>query len=575
MILVLGSTALAMFLVVDRVHQRYSAHSRIDGAVHSMQTDVALTHLWVEEYVTGDLVEVSDIHRILESAMQRLDSIDEYAASRRESGVLGVGDRAPLVESLVLVRAGLVSVTEISEQRIVGFQRGDTVGIGSATDVEMDARFASLLGHLSDLSSFIGAALDALETRRILLLRAINIAWVLAIGLSVMGMWHRERLRMRAESSARESEAHLLQAQKMEAVGRLANGIAHDVNNHLAAVITQCEVAKLRTVADDPIIARLNGIIATSEKSATLIRRLLSFSRRQPFKPKVIELNSAVEELTKMVSRLIGDDIQLNIFCGAGPNNVLMDPAHIEQILLNLVLNSRDALPSGGTIEIHVNTATRDDCISLRVTDDGVGIPEEILEKIFEPFFTTKSEAHNSGIGLTTVHNIVTQNGGEISVSSPQHEGTVFTILLPRTEQVQQETSAGKISPIACRSKQSGILFVDDNAELRKSTSEILDLLGYHVWSAPDGNAALQTYEDLRDSVSLLITDVVMPALGGEALASRLREERPSLPVIFISGQGIEALRGAPTNDSHTVFLAKPFTVEQLATAIEDVLPYT
>jgi two-component system cell cycle sensor histidine kinase/response regulator CckA len=343
----------------------------------------------------------------------------------------------------------------------------------------------------------------------------------------------------------------------------------------LAAVITQCEVAKLKTGADDPMITRLDGVIATSEKSATLIRRLLSFSRRQPFKPKVIELNSAVEELTKMVSRLIGDDIQLNIFCDSGPNNVLMDPAHVEQILLNLVLNSRDALPSGGIIEIHVNGAAQDDCVSLRVTDDGFGIPEDILEKIFEPFFTTKSEGHNSGIGLTTVHNIVTQNGGEISVSNPAHGGTIFTILLPRTEQVLIETNSGKISPIKCRSKQSGILFVDDNAELRKSTSEILELLGYHVWTAPDGNAALQAYDELRNSVSLLITDVVMPTLGGIALASHLREERPNLPVIFISGQGIEALGGGPTDDSHTVFLAKPFTVTQLAAAIEDALPYT
>jgi signal transduction histidine kinase/CheY-like chemotaxis protein len=581
-VVALGLAALLLFAAVEWVHGRSASGEQRVLALNRIQTKIAIAHLWVEEFVTGDVVDLNEIQQRLDESITLLDKIERQTTEGRQ---LLNGDEIALASvRLSRARLALARFADISRQRIDGAGRAEDVGIGSTIDARFDAVFAEMLADLRELENILQFALDRDKARSEFLVRTIVIAWLLIVALAAGGSWHRDRRWLDVESALLDSEARLLQAQKMDAVGRLAGGIAHDINNHLAAITMQCEVVKLKAAAGDPIVARMDSITAIGAKSADLIQRLLAFSRRQPVQPIVFNVKRIVEGMEKMLTRLIGEDIQLRVQCADDVWNVMMDPSQLEQVLLNLIINARDAMPAGGEIFVSIKnqlhnprpdssvTISRGEYVALTVSDQGTGIPADIVDKIYEPFFTTKDISSSSGLGLATVHGIVTQNRGQISVDSDEGRGTSFEILIPRSAQSEAQNidSATVFVPQARQSTK--ILLVEDNEELRVSTSEILAELGYTVVQAGDGENALQLFEAIGPGIQLLITDVVMPGIGGKELADRIRKRRPEIPIIFISGYTDDVILNHGVAAGEVDFLAKPFSATELAIAIQGVL---
>ena len=578
----LGVGSLLMIAAIDWIRGRAEIQTEQVRALDQIQIKIAVSHLWVEEYVSGDIVDRNEIRRNIDEATMILDKIE--SAAPEDPWIFAAREQAPVAETVRSAKLELERFAEISRARLLGFERGEDVGIGSSIDVEFDAVFAKLRAELNALGEVYLLAFDRSAARSQMLVRAIVIAWVLVVGLAVGGWWHLERRRSQAEVALRDSESQLFQAQKMEAVGRLAGGIAHDINNQLAAVTMQCEVAKFKAAAGDPIIKRMDIIMATAAKSATLIRRLLAFSRRQPKHPEVIKLNHVIDGMEEMVTGLIGADIDFQVHRSDGLWNVLMDPAQLEQILLNLILNARDATPDGGVISVSTENRILNNLafgaqsnltgeyVALTVSDTGSGMPADLLDNIFEPFFTTKDVSINSGLGLAIVHAIVTQNDGHIELRSEKGIGTTFVILLPRSERAKSASATGAVFTAPQATEPVGILLVEDNEELRESTCEILKQLGYEVTTASNGEDALTIFDTLETAINLVITDVVMPRLGGKELANRLRDRRSDLPIIFVSGYTDDIILRHGVETGEVNFLPKPFTAASLSKIVESVL---
>ena len=286
------------------------------------------------------------------------------------------------------------------------------------------------------------------ERRALVVFAVLQGVWLAVVGLAAWGLQSRERHRRRAEAALLRSEAQLLQAQKMEAVGRLAGGLAHDINNYVTAITSQCELVRMKAPSGERVAQKMDLVIATAGKIAALVRRLLAFSRQQPVQPQVVDLNAVVEGLERMMRGLLGDDVQLETRLCDGLWRVEVDPSQVEQIVVNLLVNAREAMPTGGTVTIETANvgpghddlrssplARPGEHVMLAVSDSGVDIPPELRGRLFEPFFTTKGGTSTSarGLGLATVYGIVQQNGGHVSVASEVAKGTAFKIYLPRT----------------------------------------------------------------------------------------------------------------------------------------------
>lgn len=390
--------------------------------------------------------------------------------------------------------------------------------------------------------------------------------------------------RTEAESHRKELEQQLRQSQKMEAIGQLAGGVAHDFNNLLTAINGYSSLALQRTNPDDRIRGYLEEVKKAGERAANLTRQLLAFGRKQMLKPIALNLNDVVSEMSKMLRRLIGEDILLDARFDPELEQIHADPGQIEQVLVNLVVNSRDAMPHGGTLTIetanfeinqefagkHLGLATGK-YVALTVSDDGCGMDEKTRARIFEPFFTTKEKGRGTGLGLSTVYGIVKQSGGNVWVYSEPGQGTVFKVFLPQFEQEIEAPVKPLIDLVAPRGSET-ILLVEDEDVVRGLARQILEQAGYHVLDARCGDEAIRLCREVPEPIDLLLTDVVMPEASGKEVAERLTKLRPATRVLYMSGYTDDAIVHHGVVDSDVEFIQKPFTPVALAQKVREVL---
>ncbi|MGE0352824.1 MAG: PAS domain S-box protein [Gemmatimonadales bacterium] len=382
---------------------------------------------------------------------------------------------------------------------------------------------------------------------------------------------------LRDVTERNELENRLRMAAKMEAVGRLAGGIAHDFNNLLTAVLGSCDLLGLQLPAASPLLSDVEEIRRAAQRATRLTQQLLAFSRRQVLHPKILDLNREVEEIQRMLGRLIGEHIEMVTRFRPDLLRIQADPTQLEQILLNLAINARDAMPGGGTLTIETADAAPPaawndpptHCVMLSVRDTGIGMDETVRAHIFEPFFTTKEKGRGTGLGLATVYGIVKQSGGYITVDSAPGQGTTFRIFFPG---IDQPAEASEQPLVRTRTRHTGtILLVEDEGAVRQLARRILSGAGYNVLEAASGRDALRHSAQLQGKLDLLVSDVVMPGMSGPELADRLRAEQPGLPVLFISGYPDETLNRAVAG-AEADLLNKPFTAEELLDRIRLVL---
>ncbi|NTW48874.1 MAG: PAS domain S-box protein [Chlorobiales bacterium] len=381
-----------------------------------------------------------------------------------------------------------------------------------------------------------------------------------------------------------ETEQQLLQAQKMESVGRLAGGVAHDFNNLLTAIINYTEMCRRRLPSDHPVHNWLNEVTSASERSVNIIRQLLAFARKQTISPLVLDLNETVTIMLKLLQQLIGEDIELAWIPGHDLWAVKLDPSQIDQILANLCINARDAITNTGRIIIETENTTLDDayCIDhvgavpgeyvlLVVSDDGSGMEKDVLDHIFEPFFTTKGIGKGTGLGLATVYGIVKQNNGYIDVYSEPGRGTMFRIYLPRFLGKAPETPL--TSPVTVpKGHGETVLLVEDEQSLRATCILLLDMLEYKVLEAETPEVALEVVARHPGEIHLLLTDVIMPGMNGKELAERLWTLKPDLKVMFMSGYPADVINRHGILEQSRPFLEKPFSLSELACKLREVL---
>ncbi len=390
--------------------------------------------------------------------------------------------------------------------------------------------------------------------------------------------------RKRAEEALRQSEKQFRHSQKMEAVGRLAGGIAHDFNNLLTVIMGYSQVLLKELGPQHPLRGKTEETLKAGEKAATLIRQLLTFSSKQSLDPKILSLNTAVTSLESLLRRLIGEDIQLVTKLDPTNGRLRADQAQLEQVLANLVVNARDAMPKGGTLTIEtaqvgltrspvyqVTPLPPGNYVRLSVSDTGCGMDRKTQSHIFEPFFTTKEEGKGTGLGLSTVFGIVTQSGGAIDVTSRVGHGTRFDLYFPSVESDILTTAPSK--PLGQTQKGTEtILLVEDESTVRTLIRDELRKLGYRVIEAKNGVEACLLATQQAGSLQLLLTDVVMPGMGGRELAQHLSVIKPDLRTLFISGYTDDVGIMAGQEEGTSSFLQKPFTPEVLARAVRTLL---
>jgi len=390
---------------------------------------------------------------------------------------------------------------------------------------------------------------------------------------------------IRDMTQQRKLEDQFRQAQKMEAVGRLAGGVAHDFNNLLMTIIGYADLMLIGLAEDDPFREKLEQIGQNGKRAARLTRQLLAFSRKQILQPVVLDLNELIKDFVKMLKRLIGEDVELETVLVSGLRPVEADPGQMEQVIMNLVINARDAMPDGGKVIIETANTDLDEgyvnahdvslqpgpYVMLVVSDTGTGMDEETRSNIFEPFFTTKEVGKGTGLGLSTVYGIVKQSGGNIWVYSEPGQGTTFKIYLPAVagETVQRKKEQ---PPTDDLTGSETILIVEDDDMLRNLAREILQLQGYRILDAENGIEALRISEEHRGQIHLMITDVVMPKMGGKKVADRLQPLYPQVKVIYMSGYTDNSIAHHGILAPGLNFLQKPFSPEVLARKVREVL---
>jgi PAS domain S-box-containing protein len=373
-------------------------------------------------------------------------------------------------------------------------------------------------------------------------------------------------------SDRRRLEAELRQSQKMEAVGRLAGGIAHDFNNLLMVVRGYVDIMTARLDAGQPLNGEVDQIRRAADSAISLTRQLLAFSRRQVLQPRVLDLDTVVADLEPMLRRLIGEDIDLTTALDARPGRVEADPGQLEQVIMNLVVNARDAMPHGGRLTIRTGEgAAPERRILLAVSDTGRGMDAETQSRIFEPFFTTKEKGKGTGLGLSTVYGIVEQHQGAIEVESVLGLGTTFRISLPGARDSARVQAPEPAVAGPGRGAET-VLLVEDEEAVRKLVCDILAGYGYRVLDAADGRAALALHERHGRDIAMLLTDVVMPQMSGRTLAERLRARQPDLKVLYMSGYTDDVIGNHGVLDSQMAYLQKPFTPDALAHKVREVL---
>ena len=696
--------------------QRAEQDLAIEGALADLEVAVVSSHLWLEEFLTGDPeIDIQrDVFHNQEEALALVRWILRGGGSEDGAWLEPLRD-ADLRRRLEELEGHLIEFRDLALER---YGEKEVAGIGSGHDQRYDATFRRVMASSKLLRSRIGTRLTEARGTARLQRGVILVAWMLAVGAAVAGLWHRERQRLRVEKTLRASQrwlattlaslgdgvvatdtegrvlflnpeaekltgwsgedalqrpigevvrvrsvaegrwlgepvaealdgggdgsplsreatdlvprsgeprgveavsspirddnhellgavlvlrdvshrrrmeeelelrqAELRQAQKMEAVGRLAGGIAHDVNNYLGAIRGTCEVAMLKDQAGPELERRMGSAIATADKVSALIRQLLAFSRRQPQQIRVVDLNRVVRGLEPMIGRLIGDDVQLELRLDSRPRTLEIDPGQLEQVLVNLLVNARESMQNGGRIVVETTALGPADprrsshpelstghAVGLVVRDTGAGIAPEVRDKIFEPFFTTKSASGSSGLGLATVYGIVQQNGGSILCHSEVGEGTTFEILFPASDRGEDLVIEGTTG-LAPGRQALDVLLVEDNTAMREAAETLFDHLGHRVTVASSGEEALEIAETL-DRPDVLVTDVVMPGIDGRTLRDALHRRWPDLPCLFVSGYTDSALLRRGLDEESVHLLPKPFSLDELAQALERALTH-
>src|SRR5580658_1667491 len=385
-------------------------------------------------------------------------------------------------------------------------------------------------------------------------------------------------------SEQRQLEEKFRQAQKMEAVGRLSGGVAHDFNNLLGVIIGYAEFLQESLDAENKLRGSVDEILKAGKRAASLTRQLLAFSRQQVLDPKVLDLNGVVSDMEKMLRRMIGEDIELSTVLGPELGRLKADQGQLEQVVMNLAVNARDAMPQGGKLLIETQNMVMDEAfvrrypypvqpgpyVLLTVTDSGIGMDAETKARAFEPFFTTKEKGKGTGLGLSTVYGVVKQSGGYIDIYSAPGAGTTFKIYLPRVDEAIQAELPSRAATSFTGNET--ILLAEDETSLRTLTRNTLELCGYKVLEAKDGVEALEVADAHDGTIDLLLTDMVMPGMGGRALAQELTRHRPEVRLAYMSGYTGQAGGSQGPIDPGSVFLLKPFTREMLTRKIREAL---
>jgi two-component system, cell cycle sensor histidine kinase and response regulator CckA len=385
----------------------------------------------------------------------------------------------------------------------------------------------------------------------------------------------------------KQLELQLVQSQKMEAVGRLAGGVAHDFNNILTAISGFGEFA-LAELGPDAAAARsdVEQVLAAANRAGALTRQLLAFSRQQVLQPRVLDLNEVVSGVSPMLARIIGEDINLVSKVNGRLGTVKADPNQLEQVLVNLVVNARDAMPGGGTVVIETANvdldaeyaSARDGVtpgphVMLAVTDTGVGMDSATRSRVFEPFFTTKDPGKGTGLGLATVYGIVKQSGGTVEVYSEPARGTTFKVYLPRSAgQSYEARHTPPVNAVVAPNGMATVLLVDDDEFVAATARRALERMGYRVLSAANGRQAIDVVTRHTEALDLVITDLVMPEMGGRELARRLLAARPTVRVLYTSGYTAEAMNQQAVLEPGDAFLGKPFTPDALLRHVQAIL---
>lgn len=393
-------------------------------------------------------------------------------------------------------------------------------------------------------------------------------------------------LSLKDSSEETRLKRQVLQASKMQAVGQLAGGVAHDFNNILTAILGSCDLMLMRHTPGDSDYDDIQQIRSNANRAASLTRQLLAFSRQQTLRPQIVQLPDVISEVTHLLKRLIGDTVELHVHHGRGLGAVRADPGQLEQVIVNLAVNARDAMNGRGKLTIETFPVTAADVrklghefmpaasySALRIQDTGEGIPAEVLPKIFEPFFTTKDVGKGTGLGLSTVYGIIKQSSGFIFADSETNVGTAFTVYLPVYQTSDEKDNGPPVAPPKVRKTQWGtghVLLVEDEDMVRAVAERALSRAGYTVTTATQGEEGLERFQSMAQ-VDLIISDVVMPTMDGPTMVEEIRKLRPDLPVLFMSGYAEEQLRQS-ISITDVTFLPKPFSVAQLAEATSEAL---
>jgi two-component system, cell cycle sensor histidine kinase and response regulator CckA len=534
-------------------------------------------------YDSGDLAVLQTLADHCGSALERL----RIEAALRESR-----EQLQRAESAALVMTAHVGL----DGRLLKVppRLGELLGYSEA---ELRSRSVMAAVHPDDfapigreLRKLVSGEVRTLDHTVRLLRRDGGVIWVLANASPVQdasGAPLYFLVYIRDVTERKNLEEQLRQAQKMEAVGQLAGGVAHDFNNLLTAIIGNAELLLRAIEPEDPRRLDVLEINRAAHRAATLVRQLLAFSRKQVLQPQVVDLNAVVTDLGTMLRRVIGEQVELRLELQPELGRVLADPGQLEQVITNLAVNARDAMPSGGTLTIRTAAVDAADVpgpspesmpvgplVELTVRDDGVGMDERTLARLFEPFFTTKELGRGTGLGLATVYGIVRQSGGHIRVNSRLHHGSTFTIYLPRVEGTGEH--ADELPGWTDQPRAAGtVLVVEDDISVRRLAGRVLRARGYRVLEAGEGSQALRLLRQHEGPVDLVLTDIIMPGLSGPALVERLLLDAPDMKVLYITGYSEEALRQQGVLPAGGALLEKPFTAHQLAERVRGVLAKT
>lgn len=542
---------------------------RKDGTWAHVELSVSLVSLGTSEIFSIGLLDVSRRQHAEEELLLRERAIEAIGQG------IAISDPNQPDNPIIYVNSAFEKLTGYSREEVIG--QNCSFLVGPETDpAAVDSMRAAIRECRPCLVQLVNYRKDG------------SMFWNSLILSPVFDANNRLMYFVRAQTDitpVKKLEEELRQSQKMEAVGQLAGGVAHDFNNILTAMVGYCEVARTQVEANHPVRASIEEIAAAAERAASLTRQLLAFSRKQTLQPKVVDLNAIVSKLDEMLHRLLGEDVELVARLSPDLGRVKADPGQIEQVIMNLSVNARDAMPNGGKLIVETANVTLPeedaqlpedvkpgDYAMITVTDTGTGMTNEVKARIFEPFFTTKPQGQGTGLGLATCFGIIKQSGGHITVHTELGRGTMFCVYLPRIREELPVAAPAPVAPAPVGGHET-IVLVEDDAAVRNLNARLLRGKGYTVIEASNGQEALRAVSQKDNAgIALLLTDVVMPEMGGKELAQHFRATHPHTKVLFCSGYTQEAIDRGGELEPGTAFLQKPFTPSALASKIREVL---